>query len=97
EKIKNIYRKRRDLFVEGLRKLGWKVNMPLATFYLWIRIPGGKSSIEFTQYLLEECGIMVTPGVGFGPSGEGYIRIALTVNEEKLKEALNRLEKIRVK
>jgi len=97
EKIKNIYRKRRDLFVEGLRKLGWKVNMPLATFYLWIRIPGGKSSMEFTQYLLEECGIMVTPGVGFGPSGEGYIRIALTVNEEKLKEALNRLEKIRVK
>ena len=93
--IREVYRRRRDIFVEGLRKLGWQVTPPKATFYLWIKIPQkGISSIDFAQKLLYECGVVVTPGIGFGPSGEGYVRVALTVDEEKLKEALYRLEKI---
>ncbi len=93
--IRKIYCRRRNVMVEGLKKLGWKVLPPKATFYLWIKIPQNKfSSIDFANLLLNESGVVVTPGVGFGPSGEGYIRMALTVDEESLKEALNRLEKI---
>jgi len=94
--IRKIYSRRRDIMVEGLRKLGWEVIPPRATFYLWIKIPRGDSSLDFANFLLYQCKVVVTPGVGFGPSGEGYVRIALTVNEEKLKEALHRLEKINI-
>ncbi|MBE0478489.1 LL-diaminopimelate aminotransferase [Candidatus Aerophobetes bacterium] len=94
--IREIYRKRRDFFVQGLRDLGWETSLPRATFYLWIKVPGGYSSFDFTQILLERCGIVVTPGVGFGPSGEGYIRVALTVDEKRLKEALDRLEELKL-
>ncbi len=93
--IRKVYRDRRDFFVEGLKNLGWKVSLPRATFYLWVKIPEGKTSFDFARIILDQCGIVVTPGVGFGPSGEGYIRVALTVNKERLKEALYRLEKVR--
>jgi len=93
-KIREIYRRRRDFFVQGLKDLGWEVSLPRATFYLWIKVPENGSSFDFARTLLEKCGIVVTPGVGFGPSGEGYIRVALTVDEERLKEALDRLEKV---
>jgi len=92
--IRQIYKDRRDLFVEGLKNLGWEVSPPRATFYLWVKIPGKYSSFDFAKILLNQCGIVVTPGVGFGPSGEGYIRLALTVNKERLEEALHRLEKL---
>lgn len=95
--IRKVYLTRRDIMVKGLRELGWEVSPPRATFYLWIKIPRGISSIDFANHLLHRCGVVVTPGVGFGPSGEGYIRIALTVNEKKLKEALRRLEKINIR
>jgi len=91
--IKKVYQRRRDILVDGLRKLGWKVNPPQATFYVWVKVPEKKSSLKFTLELLIKYGIVVTPGVGFGPSGEGYIRIALTVEEEKIKEAIQRLKK----
>ena len=97
ENIKRVYRERRDFFVEGLRKLGWKVSSPKATFYLWIKTPEEYNSIEFARILLEKCGIVVTPGVGFGPSGEGYIRIALTTGKKRLKEALDRIKKLNIK
>ncbi len=93
-RIREIYRRRRDFFVQGLKDLGWEVSLPRATFYLWIKVPENGSSFDFARTLLEKCGIVVTPGVGFGPSGEGYIRVALTVDEERLKEALDRLEKV---
>lgn len=93
--IREVYRKRRDTLVEGIRSIGWEVDPPRATFYLWMRIPErNTSSIDFARKVLHECGVVVTPGVGFGPSGEGYIRAALTVDEEKLAEAVQRLKSI---
>ncbi len=91
--IKKVYQRRRDIIIDGLQKLGWEINPPQATFYLWVKVPGKKSSLKFTLELLRKYGIVVTPGVGFGPSGEGYIRIALTVNEKRIKEAIQRLNR----
>jgi len=87
-----VYLKRRDLMVKGLREAGLKVDPPKATFYLWIRVPEGYSSAEFSTRLLEEAGLVVTPGNGFGEPGEGYFRIALTQNMERLGEAVKRLK-----
>jgi len=94
EKNNRIIQARRNLMVDGLSRLGWKVPKPKATFYLWIPVPDGSPSIDFAKKVLDETGVVVTPGVGFGKYGEGYIRIALTQSEQRLKEALDRLEKL---
>jgi LL-diaminopimelate aminotransferase len=88
-----VYKKRRDLFVGGLNRLGWNVPLPKATFYVWIPVPPGYTSQELALKLLEECHIVVTPGNGFGPNGEGYVRVSLTIGEARLEEALRRIEK----
>ena len=91
------YKKRRDLFVDGLNEIGWKIEKPKATFYLWTRIPTKYStltSMEFTNLLLEEAGVAVAPGTGFGEYGEGFIRFALVEREERLKIALGRLKNV---
>ena len=88
------YQARRDQFVSGLRRLGWKAPLPKATFYLWIPSPPGYTSQELALKLLEEAHVVVTPGNGFGPNGEGYVRISLTTAEDRLEEALKRIEKI---
>ena len=82
---------RRDILVEGLVNLGFSVERPKATFYLWIEVPQGYSSAKTASRLLTEAGIVVTPGNGFGAAGEGYIRIALTVGKERLKEVIERI------
>jgi len=87
----NTFKKRRDLLTEELKKLGYHFKKPSATFYLWIKTPKGVSSQQFCQNLLQTAGVVVTPGIGFGKAGEGYFRIALTVDEQKLKEAVKRL------
>lgn len=92
--LRAMYQKRRDVFVNGLRSLGWNVPTPPATFYVWIPTPKGISSIDLCGRLLEEVDVVTTPGVGFGPSGEGYIRAALTVNEDRLREAVARIGKL---
>jgi LL-diaminopimelate aminotransferase len=90
-----LYRQRRDVFCRELHSLGWKVTKPEATFYIWTRLPKGYSdSIKFARLLLDKADIVVTPGLGFGPSGEGYVRMALTVPEERLKEAAARIKKV---
>ncbi len=89
-----IYRRRRDLFIHGLNRLGWKVSLPKGTFYCWIPVPPGYTSQELALKLLEDAQIVVTPGNGFGPNGEGYVRASLTISEERLEEALRRIEKI---
>jgi len=97
EHIRNmcqIYQGRRDCLVNGLRSLGWQVEPPKATFYVWFRIPKKMDSIKFAGILLEKADIVATPGVGFGKYGEGYIRMALTVSEERIKEAIGRLKKV---
>jgi LL-diaminopimelate aminotransferase len=89
-----LYQERRDVLMSGLRALGWKAQLPKATFYVWIKVPQKTSSIKFAALLLEKADLVVTPGVGFGEYGEGYIRMALTVPKERIKEAIARLKKI---
>ena len=90
----NLYQERRDALINGLNSLGWQVTCPKATFYVWLSIPKKINSIKFSTLLLEKANIVVTPGVGFGKYGEGYIRIALTVPVERIQEAVERLRKI---
>jgi LL-diaminopimelate aminotransferase len=90
-----VYRRRRDLFVAGLRQAGFEVMAPRATFYVWVPVPRGTDSLHFATRLLEEAGVVATPGVGFGAAGEGYIRFSLTSPEARLSEAVERLKKIR--
>jgi LL-diaminopimelate aminotransferase len=88
------YQARRDLAVKGLREAGFALTPPKATFYLWVQVPEGYSSASFAARLLDEAGLVVTPGNGFGEPGEGYFRIALTQTLERLSEALERLNKM---
>jgi LL-diaminopimelate aminotransferase len=92
--IRSVYQRRRDLMVQGLRSAGLKVDPPKATFYLWIEVPPGYTSAQTTMHLLEQAGIVTTPGNGFGDPGEGYFRISLTVAEDRLEEAVARLKKV---
>jgi len=91
----DVYRERRDVFVHGLRKLGYRVEMPRATFYVWAPCPAGMSSLEFASRVLEEANVVLVPGIGFGQAGEGYFRAALTIPVERLQEAVDRLAGIR--
>jgi len=88
---RRIFDERRQVMLEGLKKLGFEVYPPKATFYLWVKVPEGYTSADFCARVLKEAGIVVTPGNGFGDPGEGYFRIALTVGKERLEEALSRL------
>ncbi len=94
EEIKKIFQKRRDLVVDGLLSIGIKVDKPLATFYIWAKVPQGYSSADFCEKLIEEQGIVVTPGSGFGDEGEGYFRISITIKEERIAEAIERLKMV---
>ncbi|MGA7564362.1 MAG: LL-diaminopimelate aminotransferase [Desulfobaccales bacterium] len=89
-----ILEERRDLLVGGLKKLGYDLEPPKATFYVWLPAPPGLTSLGFTTHLLERTGIVTIPGHGLGAPGEGYVRLALTVPKERLEEALARLKKI---
>lgn len=100
EYMLDIYTKRRNLFVEGLNKAGWKVDYPKSTFYVWAKIPlkfSALTSLEFTKVLIEETGVVCAPGSGFGEYGEGYVRFALVQDENKLKEAILRINKFLAK
>lgn len=94
EQYRRTYQERRDVVVSGLRGLGWDVDVPKGTFFVWAPVPGGLDSRSFATRLLEEAGVVVTPGVGFGPSGEGFYRIALTVERARLAEAMDRLKRL---
>ncbi|MBU4361469.1 aminotransferase class I/II-fold pyridoxal phosphate-dependent enzyme, partial [bacterium] len=96
EKMNNIYTGRRNVVINGLNKLGWNLKPTKATFYLWIPTLNNMSSMEFSNLLLEKTGIIVTPGIGYGEYGEGYVRIALTVDEKRLEEAIERLKNIKL-
>jgi LL-diaminopimelate aminotransferase len=90
-----VYQERRDVLVDGLRSLGWNVPKPKATFYVWTPALKGYSSSQLTQKLLADAGIITTPGVGFGPNGDGFIRFALTVDKKRLSEAVERIRRIK--
>lgn len=94
EGIRRVYRERRDLLIPGLRAIGLDPVFPQATFYVWIPVPRGYTSASFCAHLLEKTGIVTTPGSGFGKSGEGYIRIALTQEKVRIREALSRIRNV---
>ena len=91
-KMRNIYQERRDTLATGLKEAGFEVTIPKATFYLWVPIPSGFTSTELTAHLLTKGAVVTTPGVGFGTSGEGYIRMALTVDKERIAEVVRRIK-----
>ena len=91
--LRQMYRARREALICGLRSAGLEPNVPQATFYVWVKCPAGASSMDMTAALLEQCDIVVTPGVGFGACGEGYIRFALTVETDRIAEAVERMRK----
>jgi len=92
KKMNEIYTRRRNVVVNGLNKLGWNIKPTKATFYIWIPTLKEMSSLDFANLLLEKSGIIVTPGIGYGEFGEGFVRIALTVEEKRLEEAIDRLK-----
>jgi LL-diaminopimelate aminotransferase len=94
--LRAMYLKRRDCLVKALRAAGLEVNEPQATFYVWITCPSRLDSRTFADRLLAEADIVATPGVGYGPHGEGYVRMALTVPEAKLEEAAERIKRLKV-
>ncbi len=89
-----VYQSRRDLMVRGLRQIGLQVDPPKASFYLWVEVPTGYTSARTSMHLLQEAGIVTTPGNGFGEPGEGFFRISLTVPRQRLEEAVDRLSRI---
>lgn len=96
EENNRIYGERRDALVSGLRKAGLEVTPPRATFYVWVKVPRGRNSKEFASQLLSEAGIVATPGVGFGSYGEGYIRMTLCAPLEKIQEAAQRIQRLKL-
>lgn len=97
KRIAGVYKRRIDLLVDGLNEIGWETKKPKATMYCWTRIPlrfSALTSMEFTELMIREIGVAVAPGTGFGDYGEGYIRFALVVKENKIREALQRIKKL---
>jgi LL-diaminopimelate aminotransferase len=88
---RKLYRERRDALVQGLNSLGWNVKPPKATFYVWARIPERIDSFAFARQLLSRHQVLVTPGIGMGRAGEGYVRFALTVPKPRIAEAIRRM------
>lgn len=88
-----IYQRRRDRIIETLNRLGLKTQPPKASLYVWARIPDGYTSADFAARLIDDIGVVVTPGTGYGSSGEGYIRLSMTIPDHRLEEGLARLEK----
>jgi len=86
-----IFQRRRDKLLKVLNEIGLKARIPKATFYIWAKIPQGYTSIDFTKKLLDEAGIAVTPGIGYGKEGEGYIRFSLTISDDRLEQGINHL------
>ncbi len=95
EDMRFEYQTRRDALTNGLRAIGWKMEPPKAAFYVWAKIPSKfKDSMECAKAFLDQADIVVTPGVGFGKSGEGYVRMSLTLPVERIHQAVERLKKI---
>ena len=97
EEQSRIYQSRRDVLVDGLRRIGWNVEPPKAGMFLWVKIPeqflSDMSTIDFAMHLLEHGDVAVSPGSGFGSSGEGYLRMALVENENRLRQAVRQIDR----
>lgn len=93
DEMRATYQKKRDIMVEGLNGLGWDLKKPMATFYLWVPVPPGFNSMSFTEHLIHKADVAVSPGIGFGDLGEGYVRFALVDSDERIKEAVERIKR----
>jgi LL-diaminopimelate aminotransferase len=93
---RQIYQERRDILVDGLHAVGLECEKPKATFYVWVSCPKGLSSAEFTAKLLDEAGVVTTPGNGFGDAGEGYVRFTVCVDKERLREVAERIRRVKL-
>ncbi|MGI9094638.1 MAG: LL-diaminopimelate aminotransferase, partial [Thermoleophilaceae bacterium] len=91
KRLSAIYQRRRDLVVGALREIGVNAGTPRATIYVWAPVPGGHTSASYCELVLEESGVVVSPGSSYGPNGEGFFRISLTVEDERLSEAVERM------
>jgi LL-diaminopimelate aminotransferase len=91
-----IYARRHRLVADTLNSLGWKIKPPRATFYVWAPVPAGYDSIGFAGHVLDQVGVNITPGVGFGAHGEGYFRLSVTAPDARLEEAMTRLRKLKL-
>jgi alanine-synthesizing transaminase len=92
-----LYKERRDTLVNGLNEIGWRTEMPKATFYVWTRIPhkySALTALEFATLMVDEIGVAVAPGTGFGEYGEGYVRFALVEPIERIKIAVQQMKKL---
>jgi LL-diaminopimelate aminotransferase len=87
------YLARRDVLIEGFRSLGWPADAPRATMFIWLPVPAGFTSQEWTQHLIDKAGVVVTPGNAFGPGGEGFFRVSLVAEPAVLREVIERLQK----
>ena len=97
QKVVDTYHQRRDVFVPGLQRIGWDIPLPKATFYVWAKIPlkfSALTSLEFATLLVQEAGVVVAPGSGFGEYGEGFVRFALVEPKPRLREAVKRIERV---
>jgi len=92
DEMSAIYQRRRDLVIEALRTIGLEPNAPKGSIYVWARVPEGHDSGSFTQLLLDEANVVVSPGSSFGEAGEGFIRISLSTPDDRLREAIERIE-----
>ena len=86
-----VYRRRRDTLVEGLRSAGLNARPPRGALYVWVRAPEGYDSAGFSEFLLEKTGVVVAPGSGYGANGEGFVRFSLTIAEDRLEEGVSRI------
>jgi LL-diaminopimelate aminotransferase len=89
--MSEVYQRRRDLVVGALREIGVEVETPKGTIYVWAPVPEGHTSASYCELVLEESGVVVSPGASYGPNGEGFFRISLTIADERLSEAMERL------
>lgn len=94
DELRAVYQRRRDLVVGTLNELGWSMKPPLGSCYVWAPVPEGETSVGFADRLLDDVGVFVAPGNGYGELGEGYVRFSLTVPDERLSEAMERIEKV---
>lgn len=94
DELRAAYQRRRDVVVGTLNNLGWSLKPPLGSVYVWVPTPEGRPSVEFADLLLDEAGVFVAPGTGYGPRGEGFVRVSLTVPDDRLAEAMDRIARV---
>ncbi len=94
QEMQKMYQERRDAAMAGLEKMGWKTSPPQGSFYFWLPVPKGYTSASFAEFILENAAVIITPGNGYGDCGEGYFRIALTVDKDRIAEAFERMQKV---